>query len=586
MIEESKLIPYTTTDIPFGEWIVFAPHHDDETIGMGGSLILAKEQNIKITLVIVTDGSMGGNSSTRENEVKAVANKLGITELIFLRQKDRDINFDDNLIQNIADIIDDSNANTVFAPSSMELHPDHRMTTELVWSALKRTKNRPDFYTYEISVQSQINYLVDITKVMPQKKSLLSLYASQLEQNNYMDLMVSMNRLRTYTLPENIAYAEGFYYYGNEHDMDYRAQLISDIEPYTQQHFFEKYGEVDLNKLDFSKSTKSSADTLVSVIMPCFNDGAYLAEAIDSVLNQTYKNIEIIIANDASTDIGTVNILKELKISGIKVIDLETNSGPSVARNRAISMAKGKYILALDADDKIAPTYIKKAKEILDNYEEIGIVYCEAECFGRENKKWDLQKYSFPEILISNMIFVTAMHRKKDWESVGGYNENMINGFEDHDFWLSILELGREVYMINETLFSYRIKDVSRTSKLMSNYDNIQKSQVQIFKNHQQLYIDNIKVFFDEIGKKQVAEQKNLAMQLSIDGHKLVIDKQKLAVSHLERTVAAQNIIMDEQKIHILYLKDVAESMRLGSRLKRVARKITPKGLWIVLKLS
>ena len=182
MIEEKDLVPCVTSELPNGDWIVFAPHHDDETIGMGGSLILAQEQNIKVTLVIVTDGSQAGDRDTREKESQKVAQKLGIEEVIFLRETDRNIIINDDLVKSVVQIIDNSNVNNVFFPSPMELHPDHRMTTELVWNALGQTNIKPNSYAYEITVQNQVNYLVDISNVMNKKKSLLKIYQSQLKK--------------------------------------------------------------------------------------------------------------------------------------------------------------------------------------------------------------------------------------------------------------------------------------------------------------------------------------------------------------------------------------------------------------------
>ena len=175
----------------------------------------------------------------------------------------------------------------------------------------------------------------------------------------------------------------------------------------------------------------------ISVIIPCYNDGIYLNDAIDSLNAQTFGDFEIIIVDDASSDEETLKILSKLVQNNIRVIHLEKNSGPSVARNTGIKIAKGDYILPLDSDDKILPTYLEKAKEILDAVEDMGIVYCEAELFGLITGKWPLPPYSFPEILAGNMIFSTAMYRRADWETVGGYNENMIHGNEDYDFWLS-----------------------------------------------------------------------------------------------------------------------------------------------------
>jgi glycosyltransferase involved in cell wall biosynthesis len=127
----------------------------------------------------------------------------------------------------------------------------------------------------------------------------------------------------------------------------------------------------------------------VSVIIPCFNHGQYIDEAVGSVLDQTFQEFEIIIINDGSTDPSTVTRLRSYNHSGCKVIETE-NKGPAEARNTGIKASTGEYILPLDADDKIGPKYLEEAVKALDNDREIGIVYCGVEFFGDKTGKWNL----------------------------------------------------------------------------------------------------------------------------------------------------------------------------------------------------
>lgn len=233
----------------------------------------------------------------------------------------------------------------------------------------------------------------------------------------------------------------------------------------------------------------------ISIIMPCFNASNFLLESVQSALNQTYKDFEIIIVDDCSTDFETHEILSALNDSRIHVIYLDKNVGPSAARNIAIAQAKGKYILPLDADDKIAPDYLEKTKEILDTKKEVGIVYCLADLFGTKNRHWKLPEYSKEEFLFGNMIFISAMFRKDSWEEVNGFNENMTYGYEDYDFWMSLIEKGCEVYRIPEVLFFYRQHHISRAKQLNLQEREVQM-QIQIFKNHKEFYKDNIDILY------------------------------------------------------------------------------------------
>jgi glycosyltransferase involved in cell wall biosynthesis len=198
----------------------------------------------------------------------------------------------------------------------------------------------------------------------------------------------------------------------------------------------------------------------VSVIIPCFNQGIYLDEAVASVLAQTFQDFEILIVDDGSTDAETVNMLQGYARPKTRVIHTD-NQGLSMARNNGIREAMGVYILPLDADDKIGPGYLEDAVRILDRHPEIGIVYCEASYFGVKGEHWDLPEYSLEKILNHNVIFCTAFFRKEDWTAVGGYNVNMVYGWEDWDFWLSLIHRGRKVYRIPRVHFFYRLKETS-----------------------------------------------------------------------------------------------------------------------------
>ena len=227
---------------------------------------------------------------------------------------------------------------------------------------------------------------------------------------------------------------------------------------------------------------------LVSVIMPCFNDGSYIKEAIDSVFKQTYKNIDLTIINDCSTDPLTIDILSSLSHPNIKILHNESNLRPSGARNKGIAQANGKYILPLDADDIIDITYVEKAVNIIENNDSIGAVYCKAELFGERNGLWELPDYSLDHMLLDNIVFITALFRKEDWEKVGGFSNEMDAGMEDYDFWLSILQIGKEIYQIPEILFHYRIKNVSRTTLFDKDLNKKKEIYQKIYLRHPVLY--------------------------------------------------------------------------------------------------
>lgn len=202
-------------------------------------------------------------------------------------------------------------------------------------------------------------------------------------------------------------------------------------------------------------------NTLVSIIVPCYNQAQYLDEALQSVLEQTYENWECIIVNDGSPDETDIVVQKWLNDKRFKYIYQE-NKGVSAARNLGISIAKGLYILPLDGDDKISRDYITNAMLSFENDKTLKVVYCKAEKFGDEFGDWVLDAFSLRNLSIKNIIFCSAFFLKKDWEKVGGYDENMIDGVEDWEFWISLLKHGGEVKRLDSVDFFYRIKNVSR----------------------------------------------------------------------------------------------------------------------------
>lgn len=240
---------------------------------------------------------------------------------------------------------------------------------------------------------------------------------------------------------------------------------------------------------------KPPSQPLVSVIIPCFNHGEYIEEAIDSAIKQTYQNFEIIVVDDGSTDTDTLQILKNINKPKTKII-FSNNQGVSAARNKAIEASNGQYILPLDADDKIHPTYLEKGVSILQNTTH-GIVYCKGKLFGAETGSWNLPPFSHKLMVKGNTIFCSAFYSKQNWEKAGGYDEAMRKGWEDYEFWIGLLELNLTVYQIPEELFFYRIKPSSRNA-ILTTEDYLDFHQY-IYKKHIDYFSTHIKGLFQLI---------------------------------------------------------------------------------------
>lgn len=205
---------------------------------------------------------------------------------------------------------------------------------------------------------------------------------------------------------------------------------------------------------------------LISVIVPCYKQAQFLDECLQSVYNQTYPNWECIIINDGSPDHTEEIAEKWLEKDNRFRYIYKENGGLSSARNEGIRVAKGEWILPLDADDKIGKQYLELAEK--EFFKNPTIVYCNAEFFGDKFGVWELEDFSLQNLANTNIIFCSALYKKDSWIKVEGYDEKLIYGLEDWDFWLSLLKNGEHVIKINEICFYYRVKSESMIRSLDS----------------------------------------------------------------------------------------------------------------------
>ena len=229
---------------------------------------------------------------------------------------------------------------------------------------------------------------------------------------------------------------------------------------------------------------------IISIIVPCYNGEQFLRETLDCLKKQTIEDWECIIVNDGSTD-NSLTIAREYEAldARYRVID-KVNGGVAIARNVGIAAAEGKYILPLDADDLIAPSYVEKAVDYMERHSDTKLVYCKATYFGDINEPLIFNDYSYDELPYYCSIFCSCIYRRVDFEKTKGYNPDMIYHAEDWDFLLSFIEEKDKVYCIPETLFFYRKHGESRNSTTDKSF---LMSQCQMILNHPERYCSNVK---------------------------------------------------------------------------------------------
>lgn len=231
---------------------------------------------------------------------------------------------------------------------------------------------------------------------------------------------------------------------------------------------------------------------IVSIIVPCYLQSQWLPETLDSVYAQTYADWECIIVNDGSPD-NTEAVAKEYcaKDARFKYISKQ-NGGHSSARNLGIRESVGKYILPLDGDDKITSIYLEKAVRVLEDNNNVKLAIGKAEFFGTVNEPWDLPTYNFRSFLIMSCFFISCLFRRKDYDKTKGFDEDMV-GYEDWDFFISLLKDGGEVVQMPELCFYYRIKDVSTFQDFKKNKKKLFADALKLYNNQ----ADSYEKFFD-----------------------------------------------------------------------------------------
>lgn len=221
----------------------------------------------------------------------------------------------------------------------------------------------------------------------------------------------------------------------------------------------------------------------VSIVIPCYNLGDYITEAIDSALRQTHEEIEVIVVNDGSTDKYTNDLLGSFRQDKVKIITTK-NQGLPHARNNGIKIAKGDYIICLDADDTLESNYVEECLACfqLDKDNKLGFVTTWVHTFGEKDEIWKTLDYDPIALMAqtSNGVSVASMFRKELWIRVGGFPGNLSKGgYEDLSFWISLIALGYKWECVHKPLFRYRIRKGSMIVNAKQRHDELYKKVIE-----------------------------------------------------------------------------------------------------------
>ena len=242
---------------------------------------------------------------------------------------------------------------------------------------------------------------------------------------------------------------------------------------------------------------------LMSIGIPAYNNGAYIGETIESILAQTYKNIELVIVDDNSSD-NTYQVLQQYaeKDKRVKIYKNETNLGMAGNWNRCLELCTGEFMKLVCADDLLAPNMIEYEMKIFRKYPEVVLVGSDTRLVDLQGKyKGWYRRYKHSGIIDGKIVVRKGFFsqdyfgapqanafRRSAYEKVGGFSPEF-HYIVDYDFFVEIAKLGK-IYIIHEPLNYFRVRGDSNTGQVMG--EDKQKTQIYV-DEHYRLYKKNQK---------------------------------------------------------------------------------------------
>jgi glycosyltransferase involved in cell wall biosynthesis len=224
---------------------------------------------------------------------------------------------------------------------------------------------------------------------------------------------------------------------------------------------------------------------LVSVVVTSYNYGRFLREAVASVQGQSYKNVEIIVVDDGSTD-DTAAVARELPVRYV----YQRNGGVCRARNHGATLARGELLMFLDADDILRPAYIERCQRALAGAPaRVAYVYTQMEYFGDQTGIFTTSPFSLERILLGGFIHASALMKRAVFEQTGGFSLQWTRGHEDMELWVRMFSLGHEGLLLPEPLLLYRRH--GRTRNTLTDAE-ILELDLQLWTAYPQIYWSNL----------------------------------------------------------------------------------------------
>jgi LmbE family N-acetylglucosaminyl deacetylase/glycosyltransferase involved in cell wall biosynthesis len=436
--------------------LVFAPHPDDEVLGCGGTLALARANGTKVKVIVITDGEEGIPDDlppqVRRKECIAGLEILGVEDIVFWGYPNSSVPLSGPIIEKYREVVSEFMPQSIFLPSASEAHPDHRRATRGIIKALEGRWNGRLLF-YETTQPGLINTTNDITAVMELKRLSALCHASQMKQFNYENLLLYMAHLRGLSMGRE--FAEGFLSYHWDG---------------SRQNFFE-------------------TRPLISVIVRADNL-LYLRNALQSLSEQKYDQIEVVLVWHGKENID----LKEFDYLDIHSLVGEELRGRNL--NLGLSHSKGEYIAFLDQDDMLYPDHFELLVSQLYGNKEYDITYsgCRAlHCEMREGKPFILREeaifnrpYQHGRLLLGNFIPIHALLFRGTVFQCHNFDEEL-PAYEDWELLAGLEMAGFSFLHIDKITCEYHL------------FDNKDFTIAQIHENKG--YLDHNELILSKISK-------------------------------------------------------------------------------------
>lgn len=571
--------------------LVVAPHPDDESLGCGGSLVKHCAHGDSIKVVFLTAGEKGdfdrryGDEyvkQRRSDAVKALA-KLGVSDCLFLDLPDQGLTAQREILERkLTSVLKEYLPTLIYAPSPWEPHHDHRTAFYAVYNLVREIVRPPVLALYEVGAPLIFpDVVVDVTTEMARKREAIASYRTEHHYQDYQTIIEALNIHRTYGLDRSVRHAEAFTLLSSEelaHPSEKTRRIMRTVEP----------------------SPQESAAPLVSIVVRTKDRPKMLREALESIANQSYRPIEVVLVNDGGADLPIDELHADMKGVDFSYHRLENSVGRVRAANIGWRAAKGRYIGFLDDDDQYYPDHVASLANLLEgsghriaytDHEIVRIGYDPVQGRMLEQEKIPVRSidFSLEHLLLNNYIpFMCLLFDQAVLVEAGGLDER----FDTCEDWDLLARIGKRHPFIHLPKITARYTFWSRDHQTINQPERIARGRLQFYRTHRDEIDEHVlhKAFFTDeliwlpfLEKRLAAfieENRGLQEQLTAGRSRSRRTMEEVEKSEMDlRSLLHES----EQEIHVLrkHLAEIQQS--LGWRIlmyyrRRVGARIFPMG--------